>query len=85
MANKTIEMSKIRQIFRMYAQGTDKKQISSVTSIARNTIKVWIKGNKYAGTRTRQNALPAPYPEGDTDGQDQLHSHNAEQSLPVFY
>lgn len=42
MANKTIEMSKIRQIFRMYAQGTGKKQISSVTGIARNTVKKYL-------------------------------------------
>ena len=42
MANKTIVMSRIRQIFRMYAQGTGKKQISNLTGVARNTIKKYL-------------------------------------------
>lgn len=35
-------MSRIRQIFRMYAQGTGKKQISHLTGVARNTVKKYL-------------------------------------------
>jgi transposase len=42
MANKTIDMSRIRQIIRLYTQGTSKKQISVLTSSSRNTVKKYI-------------------------------------------
>jgi transposase len=42
MANKSINMLKLRQILRYYTQGTSKKQISAITGIARNTVKRYI-------------------------------------------
>ena len=42
MANKSINMLKLRQILRYYIQGTSKKQISVITGIARNTVKRYI-------------------------------------------
>lgn len=42
MANKTIVMSRIRQIFRLYAQGRSKKQISVLTGSSRNTVKKYL-------------------------------------------
>jgi transposase len=42
MANKTIDMSKIRLLLRLYTQGYGKKTISAQTGIARNTIKKYL-------------------------------------------
>jgi transposase len=42
MANKTVLMSRIRQILRLYVSGTGKKQISSLTGVPRNTIKKYL-------------------------------------------
>lgn len=42
MANKTILMSRIRQIFRLHAQGRSKKQISALTGCSRNTVKKYL-------------------------------------------
>jgi len=42
MANKSINMLKLRQILRYYTQGTSKKQISVITAVARNTVKSYI-------------------------------------------
>lgn len=42
MANKTILMNRIRQILRLYTQGTSKKKISELTSSSRNTVKKYI-------------------------------------------
>lgn len=42
MANKTILMIKLRQIFRLYAQGKGRRQISKLTGVSRNTIKKYI-------------------------------------------
>jgi len=42
MANKTIDMKKIRQIFRLHAQGVSKVQISKRLNISRNTVKKYI-------------------------------------------
>jgi DNA-binding transcriptional regulator LsrR (DeoR family) len=42
MANKTILMSRIRQLLRLYTQGKGKKQISNLTGIARNTVKKYL-------------------------------------------
>jgi transposase len=42
MANKTILMSRIRQIFRLHAQGRSKKQISILTGCSRNTVKKYL-------------------------------------------
>jgi len=39
MANKTIDMNKLRQILRMHAQGKSKLLISEQTGVARNTVK----------------------------------------------
>lgn len=42
MANKTILMIKLRQIFRLYAQGMSKRQISKLTAVSRNTLRKYI-------------------------------------------
>ncbi|KAA6307855.1 hypothetical protein EZS27_040472, partial [termite gut metagenome] len=42
MPNKTVSMSKIRQILRCYAQGKGSKAISSMLSVSRNTIKKYL-------------------------------------------
>src|SRR3954454_8000816 len=42
MANKTILMTRIRQILRLYTQGKSKKQISQLTCSSRNTVKKYI-------------------------------------------
>lgn len=42
MANKTIEMNKIRLLLRLHAQGHGKKSISARTGIARNTVKKYL-------------------------------------------
>ena len=42
MANKTILMSRIRQILRLYTEGTSKKKISELTGSSRNTVKKYI-------------------------------------------
>ncbi len=39
MANKTILMTKIRQILRSFTQGKSKVQISEQTGASRNTVK----------------------------------------------
>jgi hypothetical protein len=43
MANKTIEMSKVRQILRLFALGKSNVQISDQTGSSRNTIKKYIR------------------------------------------
>lgn len=42
MPNKTIEMFKIRQILRLYADGYGSKFISKTTGVARNTVKKYL-------------------------------------------
>src|SRR4051812_19890695 len=42
MANKTILMSRIRQILRLYMQGQSRKKISELTCSSRNTVKKYI-------------------------------------------
>jgi len=42
MSNKTIAMYKIREILRLYAAGRGSKHISTVTGIARNTVKKYL-------------------------------------------
>ena len=42
MANKTILMSRIRQILRLYTQGTSKKRLSELTASSRKTVKKYI-------------------------------------------
>lgn len=42
MANKTILMSRIRQILRLHTQGTSIKKISELTASSRNTVKKYI-------------------------------------------
>jgi len=42
MANKTILMSRIRQILRLYTQGQSNKKISELTCSSRNTVKKYI-------------------------------------------
>jgi len=42
MSNKTIDMYKIRQLLRLYAEGRGSKFISSTTGIARNTVKKYL-------------------------------------------
>lgn len=43
MANKSISMSKIRQILQLHSQGRSKLQIAAQTGIARNTLKKYLK------------------------------------------
>ena len=43
MANKTIDMIKVRQILRLHNQGRSKMQISIQTGISRNTLKKYLK------------------------------------------
>jgi hypothetical protein len=43
MANKAIEMIKVRQILRLYEQGHSKVQISVLTGVARNTLKRYLR------------------------------------------
>jgi len=43
MANKPINMSKIRQVLRLYTQGRSKLQIAFHTGVSRNTLKKYIK------------------------------------------
>ena len=42
MAKKSILINRIRQILRLYTQGTSKKKISEPTSCSRNTVKKYI-------------------------------------------
>ena len=42
MSNKTIDMFKIRQVVRLYADGRGSKFISKTTGIARNTVKKYL-------------------------------------------
>jgi DNA-binding NarL/FixJ family response regulator len=42
MPNKPIDMYKIRQLIRLYADGRGSKFISSTTGIARNTVKKYL-------------------------------------------
>lgn len=58
MANKTILMSRIRQILRLYTQGTSKKKISELTASSRNTVKKYIqKFHKERLTFEQVNAM----------------------------
>ena len=43
MANKPINMNKVRQILRLHSQGYKKLQIAEQTGISRNTIKKYLK------------------------------------------
>ena len=42
MANKKTDMSKLRQILRLYSQGEKKLKISTLTGVSRNTIKKYL-------------------------------------------
>jgi transposase len=43
MANKTINLSKLKQMLRLYAQGGIKLKISELTGVSRNTLKKYLK------------------------------------------
>jgi transposase len=43
MANKKTDMSKLRQMLRLYAQGESKLKISKLTGVSRNTLKKYLK------------------------------------------
>ena len=43
MANKKTDMSKIRQMLRLYHQGESKLKISELTGVSRNTFKKYLK------------------------------------------
>lgn len=43
MSNKPIKMNKLRQIIRLYNQGTGTKRIHAMVSTSRNTIKKYIR------------------------------------------
>ena len=42
MANKQIDMRKVKHIFKLYSEGVSKRQISSRLGISRNTITKYI-------------------------------------------
>ena len=42
MANKPINMSKIRQIIKLYGQGIGKKKIAARLAVSKNTVKHYI-------------------------------------------
>lgn len=42
MANKQIDMRKVKQIFKLYSAGVSKRQISSRLGLSRNTITKYI-------------------------------------------
>lgn len=42
MANKTISMSKVRQIIKLYSQGIGKKKIGNRLAVSKNTVKQYI-------------------------------------------
>src|SRR5690606_24180179 len=46
MANKSISMSKIRQILRLHSQGESNLAIYRLTGVSRNTLKKYIKDYK---------------------------------------
>jgi transposase len=50
MANKPIEMSKLRQVLRLYCQGDSKLQISTFTGLSRNTVTKYI--TAFVGLKT---------------------------------
>ena len=43
MANKKTDMSKLRQMLRLYTQGESKLKISELTGVSRNTLKKYLK------------------------------------------
>lgn len=43
MANKKTDMSKLRQMLRLHAQGESKLKISRLTGVSRNTLKKYLK------------------------------------------
>lgn len=57
MANKTIDMHKIRQIFRLFTHGKSKLSISEQTGVARNTVKKYIR--QFIGQRLTYDAISA--------------------------
>ena len=57
MANKTIDMSRIRQIIRLYTQGTSKKKISVLTASSRNTVTKYI--SKFIQDRLTYESIEA--------------------------
>jgi transposase len=57
MANKTILMSRIRQIIRLYVQGTSKQKIGILTASSRNTVKKYI--NKFIGDKLTYDMIEA--------------------------
>jgi len=50
MANKPITMSKLRHVLKLYCQGQNKLQISTVTSLSRNTVKKYL--HVFVGLKT---------------------------------
>jgi transposase len=50
MANKSISMSKLRQVLKLYCQGQNKLQVSVITGLSRNTVKKYI--HIFIGLRT---------------------------------
>jgi transposase len=65
MANKTILMSRIRQILRHFTQGKSKKQISVLTGASRNTVKKYI--HKFIQERITYDVI------------EQMNDHDLEQ------
>ncbi len=57
MANKTILMSRIRQILRLHTQGQSKKKISELTASSRNTVKKYI--SKFIQQRLTYDVITA--------------------------
>jgi len=70
MANKKINMSKLRQMLRLHAQGESKLKISELTGVSRNTLK------KYLKTYTRLGLTIAHIEEKSDQELDHLFGEN---------
>jgi transposase len=57
MANKKTDMSKIRQMLRLFAQGESKLKISELTGVSRNTLKKYLKIYNRLGLTLREIEL----------------------------
>jgi len=55
MANKTISMSKVRQIIKLYAQQMGKKKIASRLGVSKNTVKLYVE--KFKNLKTTWEEL----------------------------
>lgn len=71
MANKGINMSKLRQMLRLYAKGESKLKINELTGVSRNTLK------KYPKTYARLGLTITYFEEKRDQELDHLFSENS--------